>query len=572
MVEIRTDVRARVVAILVGCLGIIFLARLFQIQVIRGEEFREMAGSQYLASRLHGLYDRGSIFAEDRGGRRLTVAGLDSGYTFAVNPQLLADVDETYTSIAAYLPDLAKEDFMERARNEADPYEEVRRRVDGPTANKLSSLGLDGVILAKERWRYYPGQEFASNVLGFVGWRENTLAGRYGLESYYEDILARGPSDVYKNFFSQMFSNLHDEVFGRDEVVAGDLVLTLEPKVESLAESKANALVEKWGAKQAGIVVIDPKTGDILAMAQAPSFNPNKYSEESDVAVYKNSFVEDVFEMGSIMKPISMAAAIDAEVVDRETKYFDSGFVELDGKRIENFDGKGRGRVDMQEVLSQSLNTGAVFAALALGREAFREYMYRFGFQDKTEIDLPGEVANLVANLESNKDVELATASFGQGIAVTPIAMIRALAALGNGGYLIKPRLVKSIERDLAPPENFKITEQGRAIAGETSEEITRMLVRVVDEALLQGEIKMKHYSIAAKTGTAQIASPEGGYYEDRYLHSFFGYFPAYEPRFLVFMFLREPVGVKYASETLARPFRDIAEFLLNYYEVPPDR
>jgi cell division protein FtsI (penicillin-binding protein 3)/stage V sporulation protein D (sporulation-specific penicillin-binding protein) len=307
-------------------------------------------------------------------------------------------------------------------------------------------------------------------------------------------------------------------------------------------------------------------------MALSPSFNPNRYGEEEDVAVYKNSFVEDVFEMGSIMKPITMAAALDAGALTKDTTYFDQGFVELDKKRIENFDGKSRGRVDMQEVLSQSLNTGAVFAALALGKDAFREYMYKFGFQDKTDIDLPGEVANLVANLESNKSIEIATASFGQGIAVTPLAMTRALAALGNGGFLIKPRLVKSIERELGYSDELKITEQGRAISGKTSEEITRMLVHVVDEALLGGEIKMEHYSIAAKTGTAQIASPEGGYYDDRYLHSFFGYFPAYEPKFLVFMFLREPVGVKYASETLARPFRDIAEFLLNYYEVPPDR
>ncbi len=572
MTQAPRDARVRALAILLGLISIASLGRLFQLQVVKGASFRDLAGSQYSASMAFGMYDRGSIILEDVGGRRITAAGLDTGYTLAINPKQIENPELAYAGIARYIPSLDKADFIQRASDSSDPYEEILRRINEDVAEQLKALDLAGVLLVKERWRYYPGDNFASSVLGFVGWRGDVLAGRYGLESYYEDILAREPSNMYQNFFGQMFTGLHDEVFGRDKAMSGDLLLTIEPKVQSLAESKAALLMETWSAKQAGIVILDPSNGDVFAMALSPSFNPNKYGEEENVSVYKNSFVEDVFEMGSIMKPVTMAAALDAGVVTKETTYFDHGFVEMDNKRIENFDGEGRGRVDMQEVLSQSLNTGAVFTALELGRERFREYMYKFGFQDKTDIDLPGEVANLVANLESNKNIEFATASFGQGIAVTPLAMTRALAALGNGGYLIKPRVVKSIEKELGYSEEVKTTEQGRAISGKTSEEITRMLVRVVDEALLHGEIKMEHYSIAAKTGTAQIASPEGGYYEDRYLHSFFGYFPAYEPRFLVFMFLREPVGVKYASETLARPFRDIAEFLLNYYEIPPDR
>jgi cell division protein FtsI/penicillin-binding protein 2 len=186
---------------------------------------------------------------------------------------------------------------------------------------------------------------------------------------------------------------------------------------------------------------------------------------------------------------------------------------------------------------------------------------------------MPGEANNLISNLESDRDIEMATASYGQGIAVTPISMIRALGALANNGYLIKPHFVESVDLDMGITNNTKITEQGRAISTATSEEITRMLVKVVDEYLANGAIKLEHYSIAAKTGTAQIANPGGGgYYADRYMHSFFGYFPAYKPRFLVFMYLYEPEGATYASETLSMPFKDITQFLISYYNIAPDR
>ena len=560
--------RARFLAVIVGFTGLVFLARLFQLQVIKGSYFNDLAGSQYSASRLYGMYDRGTIFLDDRSGRQLTIAGLSSGYTLAINPKLIINPTELYDKLVMLIPELDKDTFIAKASDTDDPYEEILHKLNESIVNKLKILQLKGVLLVKERWRSYPGESLAAEVLGFVGWQDNVLSGRYRVEKYYDNILSREPSNVYQNFFSQIFSG----ATFNGVVSKGDVVLTIEPKVQALVESKAMALIEKWGAKKAGILVLDPKNGDIIAMALSPTFNPNKYGEVSDIGVFKNSFVEDVFEMGSIMKPITMASAIDAGVINNSTTYVDNGFVELDGRRIENFDSKGRGRVDMQEVLNQSLNTGAVFAALMLGPERFREYMYRFGFQDKTGIDLPGEGANLVNNLESQKKIEIATASFGQGIAVTPIAIARALAALGNGGFLIKPRIVKRITTELGYSDKLRVTEQGRAISGKTSEEITHMLVKVVDEALLGGKIKMDHYSIAAKTGTAQIASPDGGYYTDRYLHSFFAYFPAYNPQFLVFIFLREPNNVRYASETLTLPFRDIAEYLLNYYEVLPDR
>jgi len=235
--------------------------------------------------------------------------------------------------------------------------------------------------------------------------------------------------------------------------------------------------------------------------------------------------------------------------------------------------GKARGVVPIQEILSQSLNTGVVFAMQRLGKEKFRDYMLSYGIEEETGIELPGEVGGIVGNLYSTRDIEYATASFGQGIAMTPIATARALSVLANGGLLITPYIVDGIDYRILGSKKTYPDEGVRVLNKNTSEEITRMLVEVVDTALLGGTVSMPHYSIAAKTGTAQIAdTSNGGYYSDRYLHSFFGYFPAYDPQFLIFLYNLEPVGARYASATLTEPFMNIVSFLINSYEVPPDR
>jgi cell division protein FtsI/penicillin-binding protein 2 len=227
----------------------------------------------------------------------------------------------------------------------------------------------------------------------------------------------------------------------------------------------------------------------------------------------------------------------------------------------------------MQEVLNQSLNTGVAWIVDQMGKEDFREYFLNFKIGSETGIDLPNEAFGLIENLNSPRDVEYATASFGQGIAMTPIAATRALATLGNGGKLVTPHLVKRIDYDDGTSKDISYPDGHQVISEETSEEISRMLTVVVDDALGGGTVALPNHTIAAKTGTAQIPDPvNGGYYDDRYLHSFFGYFPAYDPEYIIFMYTVEPQGVRYASETLTEPFMDITKFLINYYSIPPDR
>lgn len=563
--------RIRLIALGLILAAIIIISRLFFIQIVRNEYFSDQADRQYTHAGGQ-MFNRGSIIFTTKDGSEVSAATLKTGFILAINPSNIKNAEATYKALNEIIP-LDGETFFKKAAKVDDPYEELADRVEVETADKITALKLPGVHLYKERWRFYPGNNLASHTLGLLGFKGDEYLGRYGLEKQYENTLHRSSNKSFVNFFAEVFSELGDSIFSSDEPGSseGDIILTIEPTVQSVLEKELADLQKKWNASSVGGIIMDPKTGEIRAMASLPDFNPG--GKQENLAVLSNPLVQNTYEMGSIVKPLTMAAGLDAGVVTAQTTYNDKGSLTLNTKTISNFDGEARGVVPMQEVLSQSLNTGSVFVMQKLGKEKFRNYMYGFGLNQKTGIDLPDEATGLTKNLESTRDIEYATAAFGQGIAITPLSITRALAALGNGGLLVTPHVVKEIRYTTQLSTTIKPPEPKQILKPETSEAISRMLVRVVDEALIGGKAKMEHYTVGAKTGTAQIAKPKGGgYYDDRYMHTFFGYFPAYEPEFIVFLYVREPVGVKYASETLTGPFSNLTKFLINYYQIPPDR
>lgn len=565
----ENSVRIRILSLLALLCAFLFIGRLYSLQIINNENFRASAERQYVNTNSIP-YDRGEIFFETRTGELSPAAMTRSGFTLAINPSLISKPAEIYASLNQIIS-LDEADFYAKAAKKDDPYEEIAKKINNETAGKIKNLGVPGVFLATEKWRFYPGQDSAGRIIGFVSFKGDELIGSYGLEKYYDETLAKKPEAAYNNFFAQIFSNIKDTMAG--DSLEGDLVTSIEPAVQSYLESKLKEVRGSWQSDLAGGIIVNPQTGEVYAMAVDPTFNLNEFSKVEDPMIFGNPLVENVFEMGSIIKALTMASGLDIGAVTATSTYYDQGFLFLNNKRIENYDGRGRGTVSMQEVLNQSLNTGAAHVALKMGNAKFSEYMKSFGIGTETGIDLPSETKGLIGNLESKRSIEIATASYGQGIAMTPVETARALSVLANGGTLVTPHLVKKIEYPSGLFKKVTYEPGKQVIRPETAEEITRMLVEVVDTSLAGGKAKLPGYSVAAKTGTAQMADEgRAGYVEGKYLHSFFGYFPAYDAKFLVFLFHTYPKGVRYASETLTEPFMDITKFLINYYEIPPDR
>ncbi len=550
-------------------IALVLIVRLYDVQIIKGDSFKDKSERQYGTSRRDENFDRGLIIFKYKDGRDFFAASNQTGFNLAIDPSALNEAERVYTKLNEITP-IDRTDFFKKAAKKTDPYEELVKRIPEDLGLKIADLKLRGVILDKTRWRFYPGNELAAQVLGFIGEKDGTLRGQYGLERYYDDVLKKDTKNLYSNIFVEFYSGVK-KTFGEGQF-SGDLVATIEPNVQAYTEEVIASVQNEWHPKSTGIIVMDPNTGEIIAMSQYPTFNLNDFGSVDSVSQYNNHSIEDVHEMGSIIKPLSMAIGLETKSVTANTTYNDMGSLTLNNRTISNYDKKGRGVVDMQIVLNNSLNTGVAFVVNKVGNERFVGFMKKM-FHQETGVDLPAEGTPLISNLDSLRDVEVATASYGQGIAISPIQTIRALAALGNGGVLVQPHLIKETRYEYGVTKKINQVEPERLFSKNTSEEISRMLVRVVDEALLNGSVSIKNYSIAAKTGTAQVVDKTTGkYYADRYLHSFFGYFPAFDPQFIVLLYTIEPQGAQYASGTLTMPFIDIVKYLINYYEVEPDR
>jgi cell division protein FtsI (penicillin-binding protein 3)/stage V sporulation protein D (sporulation-specific penicillin-binding protein) len=567
--------RLRFLSVCILLFALVLVGKLYFLQVVESDTFKAKAEHQYVAGASY--FDRGTIYFTEKDGTLVPAATVKTGFTLAINPEQLkktnADTQKIYDAISAVAP-IDPALYNKAVAKTSDPYEELAKRLSFDDADAIQALNIPGVNVYSDKWRTYPGDSMAANALGFVGYGSDgkTLSGQYGLERYYEPVLTRPSDEAFVNFFAEVFSNIKASVTP-GESREGDVVTSIEPSVESAPQTDLQKVEDQYHSDFSGGIVIDPKTGEIIAMAQTPTFDPNDPQDVPDVSVFRNRLVEDRYEMGSIFKALTMAAGLDAGAVTSGTTYDDPGCETLNKKTFCNYDNRSHGHaVSMQSVLDHSLNTGAAYVVHQMGNQAFINYMLDYGIGSTTGIDLPNEGKSLISNLFTGRDLEPAQASFGQGVAVTPIQTVRALSTLANGGYLITPHIATKIVYKTGGEKDITYPKGPQVLKASTTEEISRMLTVVADDYLMNGTVRLTNYSMATKTGTAQIANPAGGYYADHYVHSFFGYFPSYDPRFLVFLYTYYPKNVEYASETLTPSYIDLAKFLINYYNIPPDR
>jgi cell division protein FtsI/penicillin-binding protein 2 len=553
--------------------ALLLIIRLYFVQIVDSDRYERDAKAQY-AEQNPDTADRGNIYFTSKDGSLVSAAVMQTGWRIAILPKDVKDAEDVYARLNAITP-VDRQRFFASAKKLDDPYEDVAFRISDESATEIRAQKLPGVLLVADQWRFYPGRELAAQTLGFVGYSGDSKRGVYGLEKSWDGTLSETGSELYVNPFAEIFANLQAAVSLDPAAHEGSIITSIEPSIEGQLEKTLREVMDTYTPKQVGGIVMEPKSGKIIALGVQPSFDPNTYNMVDSIGVFTNPLVEGRYELGSIMKPLTMASAIDSGAVTPQTTYDDTGCIVVSTYKICNYDGKARDVVPMQQVLSQSLNVGASFVATKTGYPVFTRYLRSLGFGDKTGIDLPNEVVGDLSQLGEGRGpaVNYDTAAFGQGIAVSPIEMTRALATLANRGTLPNPHVVTAVKYKSGITRSLEPGSGPQVYSASTTETVTRMLVEVFDKGLLNGELKMEHYTVAAKTGTAQIPKAGGGYIPgDVYVHSFFGYFPAYDPRFIVFLFAIEPHGQKYASATLAHPFADIAKYLINYYDIPPDR
>jgi len=535
--------------IVAAALGI--AGRLFYVQIHLGGYYGALARGQ---NTVYATGDpiRGDIFFQDNfnkeSGLYLAATNKDWPLLYAV-PQEIEDAHLAADRLAPIVG-IDVGDIYEKLKDPQDPYEFLARRLDETQVKALEDMDILGVYIRPERLRHYPAKDLAATLLGFVGFRGQDRVGQYGLEGFYEGIL-----------------------HGVDGEIKGeDLILSIDYNIQFMLEKKLQEVKAALAAEGAAGVITNPRTGELIALASTESFDPNAYSQVENIDLFLNGAVQKIFEPGSIFKPFTMAAALDKGLVSPQTTYTDTGRVSIGTYTIRNSTGEKYGIQSMTNILELSLNTGAVFVQKLAGQDSFREYIERFGFGRRTGVDLQGEVAGDIQNiLYTSRDINFATASFGQGIAVTPLQLVTAFSAFANGGEVLQPRVVREIVRANGTREVRKAEVLRTPISSKTAAQITSMLVSVVENGY-GGKAAVVGYKVAGKTGTAQVPKKDGrGYEEDKAIHSFIGYAPAYDPRFLALIKVDNPQGINFSADSVAPLFSEIAEYILNYYEIPPD-
>ncbi|MCR4404017.1 MAG: penicillin-binding protein 2 [Candidatus Acetothermia bacterium] len=537
--------------------------RLFQLQVLQHGFW--VAQAQRIQEReLVEPYPRGRIY--DRNG--LLLASDLQSYSFAIDPQHLEKAEALKSILKRNLG--LSDSFLRDAFAQESYFVWIKRKVDPATAERVEKEAREaqvkGLIIIPEWRRVYPQGELASSLLGFAGLDNQGLE---GLELGFDELLRGTPGRL------RLLRSGDGEIIAERVREAGrpgaDLVLTIDARVQHLAEEKISWGVAEYQAKNGFIAVMDPETGELLALAQARRYDPNDFAH-STPEERLNYAISWPFEPGSVMKVFVALAALEYGVITTDERVSGNEPVIVGGHRFRNAPNHSYGPVTLKDIISRSINTGMIRVSLRLEEEQLYDFLRRLGFGQEAGLGLPGEVGGSLRPVSQWSAPDRAAIAIGQAISVTGIQLLAAGAALANGGIFLKPQLIKEIRRSDGKVERLK-PEIARQVAGSWSiAALKGMMVEVVESGTGMAA-RIKGFSIAAKSGTAQKALPGEGYVEGKYVSSFLGFFPAERPQFAILVVLDE-VGVEpyWGGQTAGTVFRKLAERLIDLMNLTPER
>lgn len=554
-------IRFRLLTLFLFLAALAIIIRLFHWQVLQADDLQALAEGQHWQF-LKIPASRGKIIASDG----FPLVANEIAYLVYGEPGKIKDKERVVEALSEVL-EVDEATISARLKDDL-VFVPLKHKVEEKKVESLLRLSLDGIGFEIEEKRFYPESSMSAHLLGFVGSnRSGEDTGYFGVEGFYNIELSGRPGFLYQEKDAIGQPIVVGDYQTTDPQPGYSLVLTINRAVQYMVEKRLKDKVEEFGAKKGSVVIIEPASGRILAMASCPGYEQGE-RQEYEEALFKNPVICDLYEPGSTFKVISMAAALDSKAVTTETICDKcSGPREIGGRKISTWNEKYYPDSSMTEILEHSDNVGMVFVIERLGLKRFYKYLEAFGIGELTDIDLQEEDSSELRSQNQWRPIDLATAAFGQGISVTPIQMVRAVAAVANKGKLMKPYVVQKIigedrEIEIRP----KVTRQ--IISEKTSKILTEMLVSAVDNGEARA-FKPSGFKIAGKTGTSQIPVA-GGYDPQKTIASFVGFAPADEPKFAMLVRLTEPTTSPWGSETAAPLWFDIAQDLFAYYGITP--
>ena len=564
--------RMLIANLMIWVMGAFVFVRLFHLQVLQNPQYLAQAQlAQEFSTQLPAT--RGEVFARTTGqGSVGTIVPLilnkDQWELYAV-PKWVTQPEHISLELTNIISGSDQKDLQERLSRKNDPYVTLANGLTFDQKKSIEALNVEGLGFSPQNVRFYPQKSATAHITGFYGFVNKDRIGRYGIEEYFNDVLhgtpgaLAGERDVAGRMISTGTRNIVPPVNG------ATIITTIDPTIQFTACDALQKAVLKHGADGGSVIIMEPSTGHIIALCNAPTFDPNDYKHVENVKTFVNGTISHNYEPGSVFKVITMASGIEKGVVSPSSTYEDKGFVTFGPNTIRNAAEKVYGVQTMTGVLENSINTGAVYVAQKVGGLDMKKYIQEFGFGKRTGVELSGESLGDIRSLDNRgNDIYIATASFGQGISVTPIQMISAINVIANNGVYVAPSMIDSL-RYANGQVVSSVSDKHRVVSEKTATLVAAMMVSVVNNGHAK-RAGIKGYTIGGKTGTAQVAEPGKRGYSNRYIHTFVGFGPIDNPRFTILTKIDDPKDVQYAEGSAVPLAGEIEQFLLHYWSVPP--